>query len=174
MANPFYWEPGHMCACILAVIKICATTSVPICTVLTFLFPFFFVHHQVNPSSTYPSTFAADICHIGKLKSIHCCLFLQRQACEGKSILLGTRIYVCMHPCSHKNLRHHFCSYLHCFKSSFSFLHRLSSVKSFFDIPLNICHSLTVCGSLPGPLLNIVTTTIFLKDPSFVTSGIFD
>jgi len=85
-----------------------------------------------------------DICHKGKLKSMNCCLFLWREAWDGISLPFGTRIYVSVHPGMHKNLRHHFCSYFHCFNSVFSFFLRQSFGKLFVYIPFNIWDSLTV------------------------------
>ena len=138
MEFPFYLEPGYMCLCILACTKICATTSVPIFTVLTLFFRFFSHNHSANRSSIYFSSFVTDICQKGKLKSMNCCLFLWREAWDGISLLFGTRIYVSVHPGMHKNLRHHFCSYFHCFNSVFSFLFTQSFCKSFVYILLII------------------------------------
>ena len=142
-----------MCLCILACTKICATTSVPIFTVLTLFFRFFSHNHSANRSSIYFSSFVTDICQKGKLKSMNCCLFLWREAWDGISLpfgtriyvsVLGTRIYVSVHPDMHKYLRHHFCSYVHCFNSSFSFFLRQSIGKLFVYTPFNLWDSETV------------------------------
>jgi hypothetical protein len=101
---------------------------------------FNYFYHFLLPSSfrylLYITT--TDICHKGKLKSMNCCLFLWREAWDGISLLLGTWIYVSVHPGMHKNLRHQFCSYFHCFNSSFSFLFTQSFCKSFVYILLII------------------------------------
>jgi hypothetical protein len=140
---PSIWNPD-ICVCILACTNICATTSVPIFTVLTLFFRFFLDNHSANRSSIYFSSFVTDICQKGELKSMNCCLFLWREAWDGISLLFGTRIYVSVHPDMHKNLRHHLCSYVHCFNSSFSFFLRQSFGKLFVYIPFNIWDSETV------------------------------
>ena len=172
MEFPFHLEPGYMCLCILACTKICATTSVPIFTVLTLFFRFFSHNHSANRSSIYFSSFVTDICQKGKLKSMNCCLFLWREAWDGISLLFGTRIYVSLLVPGYMCLCILACTNI-CATTSVPMFTVLTLLFRFFlDNHSANCLSIYLStfgtqrlfsGSHPGPLLNKITTIIFYR-----------